>query len=278
MKTSSATISLMTVESSSTDAAAAPTESGQGLTFRSPESAFRDVASHVRLWLVAVVGLALDLWSKHWAFTQLDSNPMADDAYVAIPYLMTFRRSLNPGALFGLGKGLTPLFIGASVLALAFVLFLFIHSGRQRRSLHVALALVLAGALGNLYDRAFMIADVVKYTEDGRRVTLPGLIVSDEDQFPIRVATWPDGKYVVKTVPQDAQPEVQRRGVVRDFVKMEPHLRIKGYRIDLWPWVFNVADVLLVVGVGILMLNFWWERRAERAARAQSEPIEAPAG
>ena len=49
---------------------------------------------------------------------------------------------------------------------------------------------------------------------------------------------------------------------------MEPSFKIGGLRIDIWPWVFNVADVLLVVGVGLLLLNFWWDRKAEKAAEA----------
>ena len=53
----------------------------------------------------------------------------------------------------------------------------------------------------------------------------------------------------------------RRQGVVRDFIKVEP----KFGRFELWPWVFNVADALLVAGVALLLLNFWWERREARA-------------
>jgi len=243
-------------------------------------SAAWDVPSHLRLWLIAAVGLGLDLWTKHLAFTRLDPNPADQHGFVAIRGLMSLRRSLNPGALFGLGKGLTPIFIGASLLALGFVLFLFMQSGRSRRSLHVALALVLAGALGNLYDRVFVIADVVKYSASGRRYTEVGHIVSPPGEMPIRLGTFPEGRYA-RPIPAEANPEVRRQGVVRDFIKMEPQFEIAGYRVDMWPWVFNIADVLLVFGVGILMLNFWWERKAELAAeRAQqaADQDHKPAG
>ncbi|MBI4581270.1 MAG: signal peptidase II [Planctomycetes bacterium] len=229
------------------------------------DSAIRSVPSHLRLWLVTVVGLGVDLWSKHWAFTRLDPSSI-HDGYVVVPHLITFRQSLNPGALFGLGKGLTPVFIAASLLALGFVLFLFRHSTSKRWSLHVALGLVLAGALGNLYDRARVIADVVKYTENGRRVTVIGK-VTNPGQSPILLGSWPDGQHP-RPIPAHRDPEVRSMGVVRDFVKIEPHFQLGGYRIDLWPWVFNVADVLLVAGVAILMLNFWRERRQERATQA----------
>ena len=229
-----------------------------------PLSARGDFRSHLRLWPVAAVTLAIDLWTKHWAFTHLDPNP-PPTGWVIIPHVMTFRRSLNTGALFGLGKGLTPLFIAASFVALAFVVFLFIHSTRDRRSLHVALGLVLAGALGNLYDRAFMIADVVRYTADGRR-HVEACKVLEQDDRGVVIGVWPEGAYP-HLIPGRYEPRVHQQGVVRDFIKMAPRFNVRGYEIEVWPWVFNVADALLVFGVGLLLLNFWWDRQSEKAAR-----------
>ncbi len=234
-------------------------------------SARWDLACHLRLWSVALAGLALDLWSKEWAFSRL--GPF--EKLVVIPNLATLQRSLNTGALFGLGKGWTPVFIGASALALVFVLSLFIHSSRERRSLHVALALVLAGALGNLYDRAFQIADVVTYTNGGEDRRIEGKVIEQNERLWI-IGSWPEGSEF-KKIPVAWNPRLRQQGVVRDFVKMEPRFHIGSRVIDVWPWVFNVADVLLVVGVGLLMLNFWWDRRAERAARQQRDascPVE----
>ena len=169
-------------------------------------------------------------------------------AWVVIPHLMSFRRSLNAGALFGLGKGLTPVFILASVLALGFVFFLFVQSTRDRRSLHVALGLVLAGALGNLYDRAFMQADVVQYVIDGRTYTEAFKMIEENDKGFV-VGTWPEGDHR-RTIPKTCAPSIRVQGVVRDFIKMEPKFTVAGHSIEIWPWVFNIADVLLVVGVG----------------------------
>jgi len=50
---------------------------------------------------------------------------------------------------------------------------------------------------------------------------------------------------------------------VRDFLKIVWKI---GDR-ELWPWIFNVADVLLVIGVGLLLITFW------RAPQAVSEPV-----
>jgi len=254
----------MTQPSDSTASHAATTESGATLTAladTASASALRDWKSHLRLWPVAIIGLWLDLWTKHWAFTKLPP----EDGWVIIPNVMTFRRSLNSGALFGMGKGLTPIFIAASILALGFVLYLFAHSRRERRTLHLGLALVLGGALGNLYDRAFVIVDVVNYTINGRTATSIG--AAEEKNGDILLHPWPEGP-TSDSPPQRIskrwEPRLSQQGVVRDFIKMEPKTRW----FEWWPWVFNIADSLLVVGVGLLMLNFWWDRRAELAAKA----------
>jgi lipoprotein signal peptidase len=218
---------------------------------------------------VAAATLTLDLWSKHWAFTHLEAGPSSAGVAI-IPQVMSFRRSINAGALFGLGKGLTPVFIAASVVALLFVFFLFIHSGRDRRSLHLALGLVLAGALGNLYDRAFMIADVVRYTADGRTHTEACRVIERND-IGVVIGTWPDGGRPLQTIPRQYQPRMHQQGVVRDFIKMEPRFTVAGMTIEVWPWVFNVADMLLVAGVGLLLLNFWWDRKADKAARLAAQ-------
>jgi len=240
-------------------------------TERPVESAHWHLPSHMRLWLVAVIGLTIDLWSKAWAFTHLDANPDSSTAMVIIPHVMTFRRSLNTGALFGLGKGMTPLFIGASVLALGFVLLLFVHSTKDRKSLHIALGLVLAGALGNLYDRSFAIADVVRYSINDRTYSEACKRLPDQDtELAIMVGTWPEGQYKRPVLKESVVSEHQQ-GVVRDFIKMEPKFTLFGQSIQIWPWVFNIADALLVVGVGLLMLNFWWERKAEIAAKVRIE-------
>ena len=106
--------------------------------------------------------------------------------------------------------------MGTIVLVGAF----FATSPATARWTHVALAMILAGAVGNFYDR--MLA----------KVFVPGI-----DQ-PIT-------------------------GQVRDFLDFSEI----GY-----PYVFNVADVLLVVGVTMLVL-YWYvtgrrDRKAQRAGQA----------
>ena len=92
------------------------------------------------LLITAVVGLATDLVTKHLAFTNLPWNRPR----VLIPGILSLDRSLNIGALFGIGKGMSLLFILASVLAVAFVAYMFATSHRRQWVVHLALGLVLA--------------------------------------------------------------------------------------------------------------------------------------
>jgi signal peptidase II len=70
------------------------------------------------------------------------------------PDLLDLRLVLNHGAVFGIGQGRGPVFIGFTVLAVATSLWVFgRHTGARSHLSHVGLALVLAGGLGNMVDR-----------------------------------------------------------------------------------------------------------------------------
>ena len=124
-----------------------------------------------------------------------------------------FTLSTNPGVVFGLDVP-RPAVAIATLAALALVAVLFATSDARFRSIHLALGFIMAGALGNLYDRLFV------------RIELPG----------------------------DGAIEHQ----VRDFIDCSQlH----------YPWVFNVADVLLVAGVAVLLVHWWLVRDGEGQAR-----------
>jgi hypothetical protein len=55
-------------------------------------------------------------------------------------------------------------------------------------------------------------------------------------------------------------------GYVRDFIKIPTKWGPGGG--DIWPWVFNVADMLLVGGVALLALRMLYERRHREATAA----------
>lgn len=219
--------------------------------------------SHMRLWLVTAVGLGIDLWSKEWAFSTL--NP--EEPRVLIHNFLSFQLSLNPGALFGIGAGFAPIFVGASVLALLFVLYLFANAGASRWSMHMALGLVLGGALGNLYDRATQEA-YVAYSSRGRDI---GILVR-ETKTHVVIADFPKGGRE-RVVPRSDDGRSGRQPVVRDFIRIDA--RLAGY--SLWPWIFNIADALLVVGVILLLWNFWFDRKHHAHAQETHAPSSPPA-
>ncbi|MEM7680878.1 MAG: signal peptidase II [Planctomycetota bacterium] len=71
-----------------------------------------------------------------------------------VPYVLELKLVVNAGAVFGLGQGQRWLFIAASLLATGVILYLFARSPAKAWIAQAPLALILAGALGNLYDRA----------------------------------------------------------------------------------------------------------------------------
>ncbi len=216
-------------------------------------------ASHLRFWIPAAAFLCLDLWSKHWVFTSIP----AEGSRTMIAEFLEFRRSLNDGAVFGSFTGYVGVFIVASLFALAFVFYLFVKSTRRQWGLHFALAMILAGAIGNLYDRAFIKADVVRFRDGQRaRASVIGVLLSEPGKDPIRIGEWPDGSHPRTFKAEDVT--LHRQGVVRDFIKITAKFPksvplVGGY--DVWPWIFNVADASLVCGVGILLLHCWFDRK-----------------
>ena len=188
---------------------------------------------------VLVASLALDLWSKSWSFDHVagypivlpDRDTVADASY-RLPFhegmralpgsLLDFHLVLNRGAVFGIGQQQRWLFVCFSVLAVVVGLWIFARWTRERMTLaHVGIALVLAGGLGNLYDRLFV-------------------------------------------------------GAVRDFLHMLPRWNLPfglswpGGATEVFPWVFNVADVSLLVGLGLLYLHSRGEEKRTARAKAQS--------
>ncbi|MEK7730452.1 MAG: signal peptidase II [Planctomycetota bacterium] len=224
-----------------------------------PASAIGHVASQVRFWLPAAALLWLDLWSKSWVFANLPT----DHGQIIIPGFLEFRRSLNDGAVFGSFTGYVGVFIVASLFALGFVFYLFANSTRRQRSLHISLALILAGAIGNLYDRAFIKADIVRFRDGANpRGSVIGTLAGEPTEEKIRLGDWPDGANARSFT--GSEVTLHRQGVVRDFIKFIPKFPRSWYRVggfDMWPWIFNVADAALVCGVGLLLLNCFFDRK-----------------
>ena len=196
-----------------------------------------------RAWAVLLgtfaIALALDLWTKDWAFRTVADRPVtlryedvAGNPSYSLPWhagvravppdLLDFRLVLNHGAVFGIGQGRGALFIAFTVLAVGTALWVFgRHTSSRSHMSHVGLALVLAGGIGNMVDRVSV-------------------------------------------------------GAVRDFLHLFPRrelpfgLHWPGGSDEWFPWVFNVADMELIAGMCLLMLAVHLsDRRAARAKAAE---------
>jgi len=150
--------------------------------------------------LVATVGVLLDLWTKHLAFAKLTPD---DNGYEFIPRWVRFQITTNHGAVFGIGQGQRWLFLAVSAAAVLFLFYLFLSSKPAQWFYQVVLGMLLAGVLGNVYDRINY-----GYVRDMIHV-FPG---------------WPN----------------PLRGIFPDWQYV-------------FPWIFNVADSLLCVGVACML-------------------------
>jgi signal peptidase II len=108
----------------------------------------------VLFFSIAACGCAADLATKHWVFGRLGMPQPGKEPWWLWNEVVGFQTSLNEGALFGMGQGMVPAFALLSVAAaLAILWWLFIAGAARDWLLTSALACVMAGILGNLYDR-----------------------------------------------------------------------------------------------------------------------------
>jgi len=195
---------------------------------RARASAARNPGAWAIFLGTTVIGLVTDLATKAWAFATVAGRPVAisreavlaaapdlhrlvpqHEPVVAVPGVLNFTLVLNPGAVFGIGAGRRMFFVAFTLVAIAFAAWMFTAwtSARDRMA-HVGLGLLVAGGLGNLYDR-LAYASVRDFIHP-----LPGA------QLPFGLR-WPGGSS------------------------------------DLWPYVSNVADAYLLIGIALLLIYSW---------------------
>ena len=103
----------------------------------------------MRPWLISALTLAADQATKHLvaaAFRPGDSLPL-------VPGVLHLTYIQNTGAAFGLFKGQQLLFIGLSLVVIAWIARQFLAARPLPAAAAWAYALVLGGAAGNLIDR-----------------------------------------------------------------------------------------------------------------------------
>jgi lipoprotein signal peptidase len=170
-------------------------------------------------WFIAifVVALAGDLALKAWSF----AGNVPPEGTSLVPKILSLRLTENRGAIFGSMQGGKWFFVVASILATGLIVYFFAQSSPHERTTHIGLALILGGAMGNLYDR-------LAY------------------------------------------------GFVRDMLHLFPGVKLPfGWRWwggsdELYPWIFNLADAYLLVGIILVLARSLWTdlRRPRDSASA----------
>ena len=116
---------------------------------------------HLALFAVVLALIGLDLWSKSAVFAWLDTpgaaNRFGVSGYGQPRYSIAgdwlgFMLNLNYGAAFGQGSGAQGILVGGRCIAAVFLAILIWRTPTGQRVYLTALVLILAGALGNLYD------------------------------------------------------------------------------------------------------------------------------
>lgn len=102
---------------------------------------------------IALLGGIVDLWTKHAVFAWRGLPGQREPWWLVEGYIGV-ETAVNIGAVFGIGAGQGILFAALSVAAgTAIVVWLFYFGAAQQWWLTVALGCVMAGIIGNLYDR-----------------------------------------------------------------------------------------------------------------------------
>ena len=111
--------------------------------------------SVIRLYLLAGASVFLADVATKWLVVE---RMLLHDSIVIIPDFLSLTYVQNRGVAFGMLRDLrwawkVPFLAGVAVLAVALILYYGSKTPPQNRLLHWALALVLGGIVGNLFDR-----------------------------------------------------------------------------------------------------------------------------
>lgn len=116
-------------------------------------------------WSLLIVVLAADIFTKRWAERALELHVPVDVVGNALRWTLTY----NTGAAMSLSVGdySRPFFSGVAIVMVGYLLSLLRSTPRAAKAVPAALALVAAGALGNLLDRLRHARGVVDFIDVG---------------------------------------------------------------------------------------------------------------
>jgi signal peptidase II len=143
---------------------------------------------YILFFSIAAGGCAADLLTKHWVFAWLGMP--GGQTWWLWQEVVGFQTSLNEGALFGIGQGMVPVFAALSFAAALAILWWLFYAGAAREwLLTAALACVMAGIAGNLYDRLGLPGLLWNYANSLHQHGEP--VHAVRDWILVMIGTWP---------------------------------------------------------------------------------------
>lgn len=143
---------------------------------------------YVAFFTIAAAGCLADLATKSWIFALL--GPPPGETRWLIDGVFGFQTSLNQGALFGMGQGFVVFFAVMSILAAVGIMaWLFLARAAADLPLTIALGMVTAGILGNLYDRLGFPGLEWKFANELHEIGDP--VYAVRDWILVMIGSWP---------------------------------------------------------------------------------------
>lgn len=152
----------------------------------------RFFAGKAWFWAPIVPFVVLDLWSKAAAFAFLAETQSGraeiyrEHPVVQEPFGFSLVAWTNRGTIWGLGKDFNLALIGLRFVAMGLLVFFAAKTRARDRLQQFVLGLIMAGALGNLYDNLFCkdraVRDFLKFYwphDDGTQSIFPAFNVAD---------------------------------------------------------------------------------------------------
>jgi signal peptidase II len=136
--------------------------------------------SKLGFFLLTIIVLIADQWTKHWAQTSLKPVVLIE----VIPGLFRFTYATNRGVAFSLFAdselNVPMIFASISIIAALVVLFYLSRAPAGKLRMKTALSLLLAGIIGNLIDR-LRFGEVVDFLDFhlGELFTWPTFNIAD---------------------------------------------------------------------------------------------------
>lgn len=207
-------------------------------------SACRSPRSWVILFIVTIVGFSADLATKNWAFQEIADSPV----------LLEREQLLS-------NPNWTPIPMHDGVVAIPGRILNFrlvlndgavFGIGSQQRVFFIIFTFIALAIAGWIFGRHTTRKDTMAHIAIG--LILGGGLGNLYDRIAI--------------------------GRVRDFMHLFPdrHLPFDfswpGSNSELFPWIFNTGDALLLTGMGLLMIFFWRQPTptSQKPDQAKSTP------